>query len=673
MLQPKPATTCLLASLLLVILAAAGRGGEPQRTYLLERVDEAAVVQIYCDGFDSLPLVQKRLIYHLYQAALAGRDIFIHQKYRHSLLLRDLFEEIYTHAEGIDAGTLAEIRRYTKLFWINNGPHSAITSQKNVLKTSRESFLKAAQQAESNGAKLPKRKGETTERLIERLWPILADPAVDSHCTNSAPGDGKDILRESCNSFYSGVTVKDLEGFQERYPLNSTLVRRDGKLRELVWRAGFDDAVPPGLYAGQIRAIVGHLEDAIPSAGPQTARALALLAHYYRTGNPIDFRAYNIAWVEDHDSAVDTINGFIEVYLDARGQKGAYEGLVYFNDPKKMEMIAKIAASAGWFEDHMPYAEEFRKQQVKGISAKAIEVVIATGDAGPVGPIGINLPNAGDIREHYGSKSVSLSNVLEAQDGAASRQARREFCHSEEEFQRSLKWSSRVLDLEVNMHEVIGHGSGRDAEGLEVDPVTAIGEYYSPLEEARADLVALWFIGNPKLAELGLVAAEDLKELELAAYEGYTRNALTQLRRIAEGNRIEQAHMRNRQAIVHWLMENSDAIRLERRDGKTYYVVASPVAWREGAGRLLAEIQRIKSQADRKAAESLLLRHGTTFEPALRDEVVERYRQLDQPVYTGMVMPELTAVRGADGEIANVEISYPLSLETQMLRWSGRK
>lgn len=673
MYRHRSSLAVLLVLFAISCLLQPARSSEPERKHLLERVDDVAVVQIYCDGFDQLPLQEKKLIYHLYEAALAGRDIFIHQKYRHSLMLRDLLEEIVTNPDGIDGDTLAEIRRYTKLFWINNGIHSAITSKKNVVKTSREAFLKAAKTAEKNGARLPKGKAESTEELVARVWPILADINVDPYCTNSSPGEGKDILEASSNSFYRGVTVKDLEDFKERYPLNSTLVKRNGNLQELVWRGGFDDVVPPGLYAEQINAIVGHLEDAIPYATPQMARALGLLAHYYRTGNPIDFRAYNIAWVRDTNSPVDTINGFIEVYVDARGQKGAYEGIVYFNDPKKMELIAKIAENAQWFENHMPFDPKFRKEEVKGISAKAIQVVVAAGDAGPVCPIGINLPNAADIREKYGSKSVSLSNVIESRDQSTPKEARREFCWTDEEFQRSLKWSTLVLDLEVNMHEVIGHASGKNAAGLKADPATIIGEYYSALEEARADLVALWFIGNPKLAELGLIDAKDLKEFEKAAYEAYTRNALEQLRRIAEGDRIEEAHMRNRQMIVRWLMENTGAVEVNQRGGKTYYVAADIDAWRGGVGRLLAEVQRIKSEGDRGAAEQLFLKYGTHFDPALRDEIVERYRELDMPSYTGLVMPKLSAQRDASGEIVDVQVSYPCDLETQMLQWSGRR
>jgi dipeptidyl-peptidase-3 len=468
--------------------------------------------------------------------------------------------------------------------------------------------------------------------------------------------------------------MADLEGFQERHPLNAKLVERpDGTLEEIVWRGGFDHVVPPGMYAEKINAVVDHLEAAVPYATPKTARAIGLLNHYYRTGAPLDFRAYNIAWVADDDSAVDTINGFIEVYLDARGQKGSWEGIVYFNDPEKMELIRKIADNAQWFEDHMPYAPEYRKPKVQGVTAKAIQTVIQTGDAGPVTPIGINLPNPGDIREKYGSKSVSLSNVIEAYDKSRSPAARREFCSSEAEFERATRWRMVALDLEVNMHEVIGHGSGRVSPRLEEDPSEIIKEYYSALEEARADLVALWFIGDPKLVELGLVEEEHREELERAAYEAYTRGAMVQLRRVRHGDQLEEDHMRNRQLIVHWLMENTDAIEVKHEAGKTYYVVVDVEAWKQGVGRLLAEVQRAKSEGDREAAKQLIERYGVKFDPELRDEVVARYEKLDRPSYTGFVMPKLTAVRDEDGTIRDVKISYPMDLETQMLEWSGRR
>jgi dipeptidyl-peptidase-3 len=654
------------------MIRAADEGQE--RKYLLERVDDVAVVQLYVDGFEQLPLREKVLIYHLAQSAIAGRDVFIDQKYEHSLAIRDLVEETLTHGEGIAPETLGEIRRYTKLFWINNGPHNAITGRKDVLRCPFADFARAVEKAEAAGAALPKRDGETTADLLARMKPILFDPEVDTQVTNKTPGPGRDVLLASANNFYDGVSMDDLEGFDEKHPLNSKLVKRpDGSLEEIVWRAGFDHAVPPGMYAEKLRRVVAHLEAAVPFATPKMARALGLLCHYYRTGDPLDFRAYNIAWVADDDSPVDTINGFIEVYVDARGQKGSWEGIVYFNDPEKMDLIRKIADAAQWFEDHMPYAPKYRKPKVKGVTAKAIQTVMQTGDSGPVTPIGINLPNPADVREKYGSKSVSLSNVLEAYDKSRSPAARREFCFDDGEFQRATEFRSLALDLEVNMHEVIGHGSGRVSPRLKQDPAELIKEHYSTLEEARADLVALWFIGDEKLVELGLVDEADREALQRAAYEAYTRGAMVQLRRVRHGDQLEEDHMRNRQLIVHWLMENTDAIEVRRRDGKTYYTAVDVAAWKQGVGRLLAEVQRIKSEGDREAAAVLVEKYGIRFDPALRDEVVARYEKLDRPSYTGFVMPKLTAVRGEDGAIRDVEISYPCDLETQMLQWSGRR
>ena len=658
--------------LLCISTHATCRAQEKERKYLLDRVDDMAVVQLYVNGFDQLSLREKTLVFHLSEAAIAGRDIFIDQKYRHSLVLRDLVEETLVHSDGIDRQTLAAIEKYAKLFWVGNGPHNPITGQKNILECSQNQLVAALKVAAKNGATLPLNGTETIAQLVKRFGKVLFDPKYDSHATNKSPGVDGDILLDSANNLYDGVSMEDLKGFDEKYPLNSRLRKNaDGSLEEQVYRAGFDNIVPSGLYARQLTNVITHLEAAIPHASPKMARALGALVHYYRTGDPIDFREYNIAWVYDNDSSVDTINGFIEVYLDARGQKGAWEAVVYFNDPEKTAMIRKFSDNAQWFEDHMPYDRQFRKQNVKGISAKAIQTVMETGDSGPVTPIGINLPNPGDIRKQYGSKSVSLSNVMEAYEQASPKASRSEFCFDEQEYER-MKWNGVALALEVNMHEVIGHASGQMAPHLDVNPEDVIKEYYSALEEGRADLVALWFLGDKKLVELGLVKSDELKVIQRAAYEQYTRNAMTQLRRIKTGKTIEEDHMRNRQMIVHWLMENTDAIERVTKDGKTYFRVVDVEAWHIGVGRLLREVQRIKSEADRTAAEKLFETYGIHIDEALRDEVLRRYETLDQPAYTGFVMPKLTAQRNEDGSITDVLISYPQNLRQQMLEWSGR-
>jgi dipeptidyl-peptidase-3 len=635
------------------------------RKYLLERVDDAAVVQLYADGFSKLPLDQKRLIYHLYQAALAGRDIYYDQRYAHNLAMRDVLEEILTHPAGIEAATLDELRRYTKLFWINTGPYNNLTARKFVLKLTPEAFAAAARSAQKAGARFPLKSGETLDAMLTRMAPLFFDPDVDPIVTNKTPGEGKDILASSANNLYSGVTMKDLEGFKERYALNSRLVKQNGKLVEEVYRVG-------GRYDAQIRRVVQHLEAAVAFAPPTMAKALRALVKWYQTGENADRVAYDVAWVQDKDSPVDTINGFIEVYMDPRGQKGAWEALVFYVNPEKTEGIRKLAADAQWFEDRMPWAPQYRKQGVRGITANAIDVVVETGDSGPITPVGINLPNDQDIREKFGSKSVSLSNVNESYDRSTTAEFRREFAWSAEEAARAEKWSSVAGELTTNMHEVIGHASGRISDALKGSPQNALREQYSALEESRADLVALYFIPNPRLAELGIVGAADQPEIVQAEYEGYTRNALVQLRRIRQGTQIEEDHMRNRQMIVRWLMANSKAIDVRERDGKTFYVMVDAKAFTEGVGRLLAEVQRIKAEGDYEAAKKLFETYGVHFDARLRDEVVARVEKLKMPSYTGFVQPKLEAVTGPDGSITDVTISYPLDLTKQMLEYSGR-
>ena len=636
------------------------------RKYLLERVDDAAVAQLYADGFSSLPLDQKILIWHLYKAALAGRDIYYDQRYAHNLEMRDLLEEILTHADRVEPATLAEIQRYTKLFWLNTGPHNNLTARKFVLKCTPEALRDAARQAAASGASFPLRCGETLDALLARLQPLFFDPSVDLIVTNKSPGPGKDILASSANNLYVGLSMKDLDSFEEQYPLNSRLVKDGDRVVEEVYRIG-------GKYDKEIRAIVGHLEAAVPYATPTMATALQALVRFYRTGSESDRIAYDIAWVQDKASPVDTINGFVEVYMDPRGMKGAWEALVFYVNREKTEGIRRLAASAQWFEDRMPWAPQYRKQGVRGITANAIDVVVESGDSGPITPVGINLPNDQDIREKYGSKSVSLTNVNEAYDKSTSAEFRKEFAWSAEEAERAERWSSIASELTTDLHEVIGHASGKIAEHLKGSPPSFLKEQYSALEESRADLVALYFLPDPKMVELGLIDAANHHEIVLAEYESYARNALVQLRRIREGTQIEEDHMRNRQMIVQWLLANSSAIETRRRDGKTYYAMVDATAFQEAVGRLLAEVQRIKAEGDYAAAKALFETYGVHFDPALRDEVVARVEHLNMPSYTGFVQPRLEPVVDADGTITDVTISYPLDLTAQMLEYSGRR
>jgi dipeptidyl-peptidase III len=634
-----------------------------ERKYLLERIDDAAVVQLYADGFAQLPLNDKQLVYHLTQAAIAGRDIYWDQRYAHGLAMRGVLERILTHSAGIDPAALAEITRYTKLVWLNSGPYNNLTARKFVLAATPEAFATAAAQAAKNGAVFATAPGESLDAMLTRMRPLFFDAQVDPMVTQKTPEGGKDVLQASSNNLYSGVTTADLKGFTEKYGLNSRLVKQNGRLAEEVYKVG-------GRYDAQIRAIIGHLEAAQPFATPTMREALVKLVQWYRTGEDADRKAYDIAWVNDKTSPVDTINGFIEVYLDARGVKGSWEALVYYVNRQKTVDIEKLATSAQWFEDRMPWAPEFRKAGVKGITAKAIDVVIETGDSGPITPVGINLPNDQKVREEHGSKSVSLSNVTEAYDKSTVPALRQEFAWAPEEVTRAGKWSAFAGELHTNMHEVIGHASGKVSDKVGGNPATVLKEHYSALEEGRADLVGLYFLADPKLVELGIFKADDQAEIVQAEYEAYTKNALLQLRRVRQGTQIEEDHMRNRQMIVRWLMANTKAIDVRQRDGKTFYVMTDAVAFREGVGRLLGEVQRIKGTGDYAAAKTLFETYGVHFDAKLRDEVVARVDKLRLPSYSGFVMPKLTAVTGANGAITDVTISYPQDLMAQMLEFS---
>ncbi|MBI3047270.1 MAG: peptidase M49 [Acidobacteria bacterium] len=684
-------------------VTSAAASAASDRRYLLERVDDAAVVQLYADGFASLPVREKTLIWHLYQAVLAGRDIFLDQKHRDALEMRGVIEQIVARPGGVDPAVLGEIRRYTKLFWINNGPYNNLTARKFVLRLTPQQLAGAAKAAAAAGATFATRPGESLDAMLARLGPMFFDPNVDPIVTNKNPPPGQDILTASANNLYFGVSMADLKGFTEKYGLNSRLVKppwpdgfgesrqgrsaladrpastgrsgrtatrpfsgggRDGRLVEEVYRLN-------GRYGPQIANIVKHLEAAVPFATEPMANALRALVQWYGTGEDADRAKYDIAWVQDRNSPVDTINGFIEVYMDPRGIKGSWEGLVFYVNQEKTAGIRTLAANAQWFEDRLPISPTYRKPNVTGIIANAIDVVVEAGDAGPVTPVGINLPNDQRIREQYGSKSISLSNVGEAADRATPGSMRSEFAWTQEEIDRGAKYGALAAELTTDLHEVLGHASGRQKPGLAGTPQELIKEHFSALEEGRADLVALYFLADPQMVDLGVIPAADHEALVRAEYEAYTRNALVQLRRVREGTTIEEDHMRNRQMVVRWLMANTKAIEERTRDGKRYLVMVDPAAFREGVGRLLGEVQRIKSEGDATAAARLFETHGIHFDAAVRDEVLKRVDALDLPSYLGFVMPKLTPVTGSDGRITDVTISYPMDLTAQMLEYSG--
>ena len=644
------------------------------RRFLLEQVDDAAVVQYYADGFESLPIDQKILAWHLYQAALAGRDIYYDQRYRHGLEMRDIVEEILTHhpaachagPEVPPSSVIGEIRRYAKLFWINSGPYGSITARKFVLKCTPAELAAAAHEASRHGATFPVRSGETLDRLLERLQGSFFDPDVEAMVTCKTPGEGGDILTSSANNLYHGVTMTDIDGFDERFGLNSRLIRSGGTLVEEVYRLH-------GRYGRQISVIIDHLRSAAPYASAPMRQALEALIRFYESGEERDRAAYDIAWIDDTSSPVDTINGFVETYLDPRGVKGAWEGIVCYVNVEKTTGLARLAEMAGWFEARLPIDSQWRREDVVGVTARAVDVIVETGDAGPITAIGINLPNDQFVRERYGSKSVSIANINEAYEKSEPPALRREFCWSEEEVERSERWGALAGELVTAIHEVLGHGSGRVAEQLEGQPQLALKEHYSAVEEARADLVALYFLPDPMIAAIGLVPAEAQSDVVQAEYEAYARNAIIQLRRVRVGTTIEEDHMRNRQMIVHWLLAHTTAIQVQRRDDRTFYVMTDADEFREGVGRLLREVQRIKSEGDHEGARDLFESYGIHFHPDLRDEVLRRVEALNLPSYTGFVQPRLKAITDDAGHIEDVRIEYPLDLEAQMLEYSGKR
>jgi dipeptidyl-peptidase-3 len=627
-------------------------------------VDDVAVVQLYADGFAALSLRDKVLVWHLYLAALAGRDIYYDQRHALALEMRALLEAILTHARDVDPTVLREIRRYTKLFWINSGPYNNVTARKFVLNLTEPQLLEAAMAAAKAGAALTRTPVTSVALLIKRLAPMFLDPSIDPTVTNKTPGSGHDILSASSSNLYSAVRLSDLDNFTERHGLNSRLLRHGDRLLEEVYRVD-------GLYDREIRRIIAHLRDAIPYATPSMGEALAALIRFYETGEDVDRVAYDIAWVRDQDSPVDTINGFIEVYMDPRGVKGAWEGIVSYVNEAKTRNIQALANHAQWFEDRMPWDPRFRKPDVTGVTARAIEVVVETGDSGPLTAIGINLPNDQAIRERYGSKSVTLANVSDAYERSTPAAMRVEFSWSPEEAERAMKWGGSAQELTTAMHEVIGHGSGRMAPGVTDPPHRLLGEQYSAIEEARADLVALYFLPDPKLVELGIVTADEHEQIVATEYEYYVRNALVQLRRVREGTQLEEDHMRNRQMVVNWLRAHTSSVEVRRRDGNTYFVMVDGAEFRRGVGQLLGEVQRIKGEGDAKAARDLFETYGVHFDPVLRDEIVARVDRLQLPSYTGFVMPRLEPRRDDRGAIVDVEISYPCDLETQMLEYSS--
>jgi dipeptidyl-peptidase III len=652
-----------------------------ERQYTLEKISMADVgpvriVQLYADGFEALSLKEKLFVYYLSQAAIAGRDIAIDQRHRHGVGLRTLLEAVYTHPQGIDPGVYAAVATYTKLFWVNNGTYDDITSRKFIPQCSYDDFCSAVRSAAAHGAVLDIAPGIPLGRLLAGLRTLLFDPDVEPVRTNKSPGS--DMLAGSANNLYDGVTFGEVDAWAaaggEQHPLNSRVVKKEGALTEEVYRTGtqhLGGTIPPGRYAAALEFAITWLEQAMPYAcTAHQAATIEKLITFYRTGASDDWRAYVMHWLADTDVRIDFIHGFIEVYLDARGAKGQYEAIVNFADPALTAMVQQIGSAAQYFEDRMPWTEQYKKKDVRPLKASVINVVVETGDAGPVSAIGINLPNEEDLRERFGSKSVTLNNIVDAYDKSGGKDIHREFSYDAAEYERTMTFGLRADNLHTALHEVLGHGSGKMNPALTEDPQKLLPGYYSTLEEARADLVAMWHIWDPKLMEIGAVESDVIAR---TMYEKEVRNAaLVQLQRVPNGQyQLEEDHMKNRQLIVHWLLKNTRCIERTVREGKTYFPIVDFAAMKEGVGRLLAEVMRIKAEGDYAAAKTLIDEYGLAIDTALRDEVLDRMEHLDRAVYTGFVMPRVEPVADEAGRIVDVAVSYPCDLAAQMLSYSS--
>lgn len=638
--------------------------------YTVEQFADIQILRYRVPGFDDLSLKQKELVYYLTEAALQGRDILFDQNGKYNLLIRRTLEAVYTGYKG-DKKTpdFKAMEIYLKRVWFSNGIHHHYGSEKFIPEFTPEFFRQAVQSVDVST--LPLGEGQTAEQLCNEVFPVIFDPKVMPKRVNQAAGVDL-ILTSACN-YYEGVTQKEAESFYNllknpkdetpvSYGLNSRLVKRGGKVREEVWKVG-------GLYGSAIEKIVCWLKKAEDVAEtPEQKNVITKLVEFYETGGLKAFDEYAILWVQDLDSRVDFVNGFIESYGDPLGMKASWESLVNFKDLEATRRTELISSNAQWFEDHSPVGKQFKKEEVKGVSAKVITAAILAGDLYPSTAIGINLPNANWIRSHYGSKSVTIGNITDAYNKAAHGNGfNEEFVYSDVELRLIDQYADLTGELHTDLHECLGHGSGKLLPGVDPDALKAYG---ATIEEARADLFGLYYVADPKLVELGLTPNADAFKAE---YYTYLMNGLmTQLVRIKPDNSVEEAHMRNRQLIARWVFEKGAVdrvVEMVKKDGKTYVVVNDYRKLRELFGELLAEIQRIKSTGDFEAAHDLVEAYAVKVDPALHAEVLKRYKKLNLSPYKGFVNPKYEVVTGASGKITDVKVTYDEGYTEQMLRY----
>lgn len=639
--------------------------------YQVEQFADLQILRYRVPGFEKLSLRQKQLIYYLSQAALEGRDILYHQNGKYNLPVRRLLEAVYVAYKGPrDTDEFRAFEVYLKRVWFANGIHHHYSCDKFVPGFTPD-YLRSLVESLPADA-LPLAEGETCTKLCNRLFPVIFDPEVMPKRVNQA--DGEDLILTSAANYYEGVTQQEAEDFYAAmktpgetepvmYGMNSRLVKKDGVVQEEVWKIG-------GMYGEALQKIVSWLDKAAEVAENDRQReVIRLLTEFYRTGDLKTFDAYSIVWLKDTDSQVDFVNGFIESYGDPLGIKASWESIVNFKDLEATRRTELISENAQWFEDHSPVAPQFRKEKVKGVSAKVITAAMLGGDLYPSTAIGINLPNSNWIRSVHGSKSVTIGNLTSAYNQAARGNGfRDEFVYSPVEIGLLDKYADITGDLHTDLHECLGHGSGRLLPGVDPDALKAYG---STIEEARADLFGLYYIPDPRMVELGLVPDAEAYKAE---YYAYMMNGLmTQLVRIEPGCNVEEAHMRNRQLIARWALEQGaeqKVVELVVRDGKTFVRINDYEQLRSLFGRLLAEVQRIKSEGDYEAARQLVETYAVRIDPALHAEVLERYRQLHLAPYKGFINPVYTPRYDAEGRWTDVKVDYTEGYAAQMLRYS---
>jgi dipeptidyl-peptidase-3 len=646
---PKPG----IAAILSLIPAASLFAESP----LVGRVDTTAFIQIEAKSFNTLSPKQQALAYWLNRSSIAIDPIIYDQLSRFGLRQKSLLEAVAANKAKVDPATYGRVLDFTMLFWANKGNHNETTAQKFLPKFTADELKRALEQAG--------RKDLVPE--VDALAQSLFDPEFEPLMTAKSPRGGMDIIQASSNNFYFGVTLADLKNFTERYPLDSRVAKENGKLVEQVYRAGTPDGrIPPGLYAQYLKKANESLEKARAYADPAQAKVIADLIRYYQTGEYKDWLQFDTDWVQNNEP-VDFANGFIEVYRDARGAKATSQSFVSITDQKVSSAIGQIAANAQYFEERAPWDARYKKQGVKPPIANAVETTIETGDF-HVTTIGDNLPNEDEIHAKYGSKSFLFFGSSPALTEAAGFGMIDEFAASPEEAARDKKYGVEADDLMTEMHEVIGHGSGKLSPKLTHEAGFYLKEYFSAMEEARADLMALWNAFDPKLKELGLASSD---EVGRAMYDTAARQMLVQLRRIPKGDTIEEDHERDRQLIGRYIMDKTGAIAMEDRNGKTYVFVKDYRKMREGVGMLLAELMRIKAEGDYDAIKALMDKYGVHFDPKLRDQVVERYKKLNLPTYSAGINADLTAQFDGAGNVAKVDISYPRDYAKQQLSYSS--